>query len=189
MKARACFGLLCSLLAAAGACRRQPAQAAAAPPQHVDSVIPREIEVAQFRAGLEQPSGLLDAAPSRDALVARYVRALEHSDTAALAALAINRAEFAYLYYPTNPEAEPPYDLSPDLMWFLMQEGSRKGLLRALEHRGGRPLGSVDLTCNDPPSHQGENTVWSCLVHQERLFGPILERGGRFKFVSLANKL
>ena len=75
-------------------------------------------------------------------------------------------------------------------MWFLMQEGSRKGLLRALEQRGGRSLGYVGYTCDDAPSHQGENTVWaSCLVHQERLFGPILERGGRFKFVSLANKL
>ncbi len=72
----------------------------------MDSVVPRDVELARFRAGLEQPSGLVDAAPTRDALVERYVRALERSDTAALAALAINRAEFAYLYYPTNPEAQ-----------------------------------------------------------------------------------
>ena len=181
--------MLCSLLAAAGACRRQPAQAAAAPPQHVDSVIPREVEVARFRAGLERPSGLVNAAPTRDALVARYVRALEQSDTAALAGLAINRAEFAYLYYPTNPEAQPPYDLSPELMWFLMQEGSRKGLLRALEQTR-RPLSANRLHVQRPAEPPGRDAAWtSCLVQQERLFGPILERDGRFKFVSFANKL
>jgi hypothetical protein len=199
MKAPVVSLALLASLAAVGACRRQPAQAAAAsPPQHVDSVIPRDVELARFRAGLEPPVGLVGGAPTRDLLVQRFVRALERSDTVGLAALAINRGEFAYLYYPTNPEAQPPYDLSPGLMWFMMEEGSHKGLIRALEKRGGHGLGLIGHRCDGPPIHQGDNTVWSlCLVQhrdggdtvQERLFGPIVERGGTFKFVSLANKL
>jgi hypothetical protein len=183
---------------AAGACRRQPAQAATRSPQHVDSLIPRDVEVARFRAGLEPPRELSNGAPSRDVLVLRYVDALERSDTAALMALVLTRAEFAYLYYPTNPQGRPPYDLSPGLMWFMMQESTNKGSRRALDERGGHPLGYVGYSCDVRPSHEGDNVVWGpCAVRrqtatgtiEERLFGLILERHDQFKFVTLANKL
>lgn len=160
--------------------------------------MPREVEVARFRAGLEPPPDLSGGAPSRDALVRRYVQALEQSDTAALAALVITRAEFAYLYYPTNPQGRPPYDLSPGLMWFMTQESSNKGLRRALDERGGRKLGYIGYSCDANPSREGENVVWGpCIVRrhtatgtiEERLFGLILQRHDRFKFVTLANKL
>ena len=165
----------------------------------VDSLAPRAEQLARFREGLIEPTELTGGAASRDALVQRYVRALERADTAGLAALAITRAEFAFLYYPTSPEALPPYDLSPGLMWFMLEQNSRKGLLHALEERGGRPLGYVGYRCDAAPSRQGANTVWGpCLVRRrqaggdvidERLFALMLERNSRFKFVSLANKL
>ena len=161
--------------------------------------MPREEELERFREGLSEPTSLVGGAATRDALVRGYVRALERADTVGLAALAITRAEFAYLYYPTNPEAQPPYDLAPGLMWFMLQQNSRKGLLHALEERGGRPLGYVGYRCDATPSRQGANTVWGpCLVRrrqsgggivEERLFASIVERNGRFKFVSYANKL
>lgn len=166
---------------------------------HVDSLMSRDEELALFRKGLVEPAGFTGGAASRDELVRRYVRALERRDTAAFRDLVLARAEFAYLYYPTNPEARPPYDLSPGLMWFLLDGNGRKGIVRALDERGGRPLGYVGYACNRTPSHQGANTVWApCVVRRlqapgdtvgERLFGPIVERGGRFKFVSYANKL
>jgi len=174
-------------------------RAASRDPAHVDSLVPRPIEIARFREGLTEPTELAGGAASRDALVQRYVGALERADTAGLAALAITRAEFAYLYYPTNPEAHPPYDLAPGLMWFMLEQNSRKGLRHALETRGGRPLGYVGYRCEVAPSRQRANTVWGpCLVRrrqaggdviEERLFALMLERNGRFKFVSLANKL
>jgi len=93
----------------------------------------------------------------------------------------------------------PPYDLGPGLMWFLLEQNSRKGLVHALQDRGGRPLGYEGYRCDATPSRQGANTVWGpCLVRhrqpggdviEERLFALIVERQGRFKFVSLANKL
>lgn len=193
----ALLGVTVSAIAAA--CGRGAAAGRAnAAPTHVDGVRSRDVEVRQFREGLVEPVGLSGGAPSRDALVQRYVRALEQSDTAALAALVITRAEFAYLYYPTTPQARPPYDLSPGLMWFLLQENSRRGMVHAIEERGGRPLGYLGYACDQMPSREGENTVVGpCLVRrrqsgdvvQERLFGLIIGRGRSYKFVSLANKL
>jgi hypothetical protein len=172
---------------------------AQAAPVHVDSAIPRDEELRRFRSGLIEPAELAGGARSRDALVQSYVSALERGDTAALTALAITQAEFAYLYYPTNPQARPPYDLSPGLMWFMLQQTGRRGLLHALGERGGHPLGFLGYRCDRSPSREGANRVWGpCLVSRrqangdvvaERLFGLILERSGRYKFVSLANRL
>ena len=129
----------------------------------------------------------------------RFVEALEVLDSVTLAGLSLTREEFAYLYYPTNPQSLPPYDLSPSLFWFLLEGNGHKGLRQALEERGGKPLRYVDHVCTGEPSHEGENTVFGpCLIRRvqapgdtvsERLFGPIIERDGRYKFVSLANKL
>lgn len=166
---------------------------------HVDSALSRDEELRRFREGVVDPGGLRGGAPSRDALVQQYVHALERADTAALAALVIDRAEFAYVYYPTTPQGLPPYNLSPGLMWFMMQENSRRGMVHALEERGGRSLGYLGYSCDATPSHEGDNTVVGpCLVQhrqaggdvvQERLFGLIIGRGDRFKLVSLATKL
>jgi hypothetical protein len=165
----------------------------------IDSVIPRGVALERFRQGLPKVDSLSGGARSRDALVRDYIRALETRDTTALAALVMTRPEYAWLYYPTNPQALPPYDLSPSLLWFMIEQRSQQGLGHALGERGGQPLHVVGYGCDARPSEEGENRVWApCMVRRlqapgdtvtERLFGPILERGGRFKFVSLANKL
>lgn len=182
--------LLLVLVGALEACR--PAGARVAPQS-------RDAELATFRAGLVQPETLSGGAPSRDALVTRFVRALETRDTAALVAMHLSRAEFAWLYYPTNPQSRPPYDLSPDLMWFLEHGNSDKGVRRLLDKRAGMPLGVLSYRCDPVTSQQGANTVIGpCLVRrvtadrdtiEEPLFGLILERDGRYKFTSYANKL
>jgi hypothetical protein len=165
----------------------------------IDSVIPADTALAQFRAGLAEPTGFSSAAPSLDDLIARFVAALERADTAALVGLVMNRAEFAYLYYPTVPEARPPYDLSAGLLWFMIDGESRKGLGGLLDARAGAPLAVVDSYCEGEPRQYGPNRVWApCFLRRvqspgdtvtERLFGPIVARDGAFKFVSLANKL
>jgi hypothetical protein len=191
--AGACLASLAGQLA----CDRTPRRAEAAPV--VDSVVPREVALERFRDGLADPDSLSGGARTREALVRAFVRALETSDTAALAAMALTRAEFAYLFYPTNPQGLPPYNLSPGLMWFTLETGGRQGLSRLLEQRAGRQLRYLSHSCDPSVSEQGENRVFGpCLVRRlqapgdtvaERLFGPIIERGGRYKLVSLANKL
>ena len=127
------------------------------------------------------------------------MKALSARDTAALARLALTREEFAFLYYPTAPQSLPPYDVPPGLMWFLLEGSSHKGLAHALEERDGRPARYAGYVCENEASVEGENRVWGrCMVRLvqptgdttvQRLFGPIIERGGRFKLVSFANEL
>jgi hypothetical protein len=166
---------------------------------HVDSLIPRAEALRRFRPGIPQVDSLSGGATSRDALVRGYIRAIERRDTVVLRRLLLTRDEFGYLYYPTNPQGLPPYDLSPDLMWFMLSTSSAKGLTRALAEVGGQRLGYTGYVCDSMPSRQGANTVWGpCTVQLhpkgrgatiQRLFGLIVERGGRYKFVSYANKL
>ncbi|MBI2402986.1 MAG: hypothetical protein HYV20_09705 [Gemmatimonadetes bacterium] len=193
------MSLILGLLACGGRDGSGGSARAEARPAYVDSGVPREVSLARFREGLADPGRLEGGAKSRDELLRRYVEALERRDTMVLVGMTITRAEFAYLYYRTGPEARPPYDLDPGLFWFMLQQNSRKGLLRALDDRGGRPLGYLGYTCDDEPSQHRSNTVWGpCLVRRVpapgdtvvgRLFGPIVEREGRFKFLSYGNKL
>ncbi|MFL5496480.1 MAG: hypothetical protein ACJ8DC_18995 [Gemmatimonadales bacterium] len=168
-------------------------------PVRIDSAVPREVALRRFQQASRRVATLAGGERTREALVRAYVRALERRDTTALARLLLTRDEFAFLYYPTNPRGLPPYDLAPELMWFMLSQGSERGLGRALQERGGRPLGYLSHQCDGMPSREGENLVWGpCQVRRrlpdggrgsERLFGLILERGGRYKFVSYANKL
>lgn len=165
----------------------------------VDSALPRAEAMRRFTAGLgPAPVALTGGERSREALVRRFVRDLERRDTADLRRMDLSRAEFAYLYYPTNVMARPPYDLGPGLMWFQLDGNGGKGLAHLIDERGGRPLGYAGVRC-DPPAREGENRVHPrCRVRRvqapgdtvdEVLFGGIVERGGRFKFISYANKL
>jgi hypothetical protein len=113
--------------------------------------------------------------------------------------MAVTRGEFAWLYYPTTPMAQPPYDLQPRLMWFLLAERSDRGLSKALGIYGGRPMSLVDYDCGSKASHEGENIVYGpCTLRWRaaggdtlavRLFNQILERHGRFKILNHGNRL
>lgn len=165
----------------------------------VDSAVSRDEALREFREGLAQSDSLTGGAPSRTALMRTFVRAVEQNDTVALERLALSRQEFAWIYYPTNPQAAPPYDLSPSLYWFLLEGRSRKGLAHLLTERGGRPLRYAGVRCDTTVSREGENTISGpCAMLRlqergdtiaERLFGHLIERRGQWKFVSYVNKL
>jgi hypothetical protein len=216
--------LLCAALAAGAGCGRAPdpggasaaptaaaqtavTPAAAAPPRAaapappgrvVDSILPMPELLRRFRADLgPAPAALGGGAPSREALVRAFVRAVEARDTAALRRLVLSRAEFAYLYFPESPVSRPPYSAPPALAWFQLVEGSNKGGGRLLARLGGRPLGYAGHRCEGPGERQGANRVWArCTVRlaraagdtaERRLFGSVVARGGRYKFASYAN--
>lgn len=152
-------------------------------------------ELATFRSGMTIPSSL--AGPfSRDSLVRLFEGALARRDTAGLDRLKITREEFAYLYYPESKMARPPYELGPDVMWLQVQSQSDRGLRRLLAMYGGRKIGLRGLECQ-PPERQNAVVIHQCGVSiskgvdsaPKQLFGSIIERGGRFKFVGYANKL
>jgi hypothetical protein len=114
--------LALAALIALAACGERPATDTG-PAVPVDSVFPIEEEIRRFRADLPgAPAGLdAGASPSRDALVARFVQAVEALDTAAVRDMVVSRAEFAYLYYPFTRFAKLPQQLSPALVWFQIQ--------------------------------------------------------------------
>lgn len=151
----------------------------------------------RMRARIESPPAHLAGFRSRDSLVAAFVGSVERRDSTALRALALNIGEFAYLYYPDAPLAQPPYDLDPETMWLQIGAESGRGAARTLARYGGR-LGFVSYRCEPAPRVSGPVTLWNaCTVtHRsasgavtEPLFGSIIERDGWFKFVGLSNRL
>ena len=150
----------------------------------------------QSRAGT--PARVLEGGThSLDALAGRYLIALEQRDTAALQSLRVTTGEFAFLYFPESIFMQPPYELDPDVLWMQLDAASRTGMRRALQEYGGRPAGYLGVECRPADVH-GATRIHGCDVQRlaapgdtvrERLFGPILERDGRFKFLSLQNRL
>lgn len=180
-------------------CGGPEARAEKAAPRVVDSLLSRDELLTKFREGLPPADRLGNGSESRDQLVKRFLSALETRDTADLAAMAITRSEFGYLYYPATPQGLPPYELDPGLMWHMLIQRSDRGMRRALDLYGGRRLRLIGYQCGEGASQEGENTIWGpCLVRCRGeegrlfslwLFSQIVERDGRYKFLSYANKL
>lgn len=182
-------------LAAISACK--DGRKADSPPGVVDSAVPRGIALRRFQQAVPQADTLATPFHHRDSLVAAFIDRLQRNDTTALRTMALNASEFGWLYYPTTPQGLPPYSLNVDLMWFLTYERSGIGLARMLTQRGGQPFNYAGYECDERASKEGENTVWGpCRIRRrgpdgkiatERLFGLIIVRDGRYKFVSFAN--
>jgi hypothetical protein len=194
------------------ACRAEPSRAATTdaaagpavapralgrPPVHVDSFVPLDEALRRFRrdSAPAAVSRLEPAAPSRDSLVRLFATAVARRDTVTLKAYALDAREFAWLYYEDSPLARPPYELDPQMMWFQLQQQSVKGRRRVVERLGGAPLAIVGHRCGEP-RRQGASRVWErCVVRlreggapvERRLFGSIVERAGRWKFVGYGN--
>jgi hypothetical protein len=165
----------------------------------VDSAVAVTRALADFRRTVPETRELGGRyAGNPDSLVARFVTALERSDSAAFMPMMMDRAEFAWLYYADDPQSRPPYELPPDIMWFQRMQQGEKGITRALQKFGGRPLAYRGYACADSAT-LGRNRVWrDCRLDvvdaagervKARLFGGIVERGGRYKILSYANEL
>lgn len=186
------------------ACNRgeQPSSAAAGTPAAgvVDSALPMPELLARLQAKAgPSPDSLRGASPSRDALVRRFVRSLASADTADLARAVLTLPEFAWLYYPDHPYSRAPYEMYPELAWIQYQGNGDHGWQRLRARFLGKPATLVGYSCDDPPRAWTGNREWTqCTVRLVRsakdtvaaqLFGSIVEHGGRFKFVTYANKL
>lgn len=200
--------LAAGLVLAASACSgAEPRTAAAAPPSiaegwtqqpglRVDSILPMEVQLARFRHGLPVVTALDNAARSADDLVRQFLTAVGKADTTALAGLTLSRSEYAWLYFPTSVYAAPPYELPPDLAWTLSRAASEKGASRVIRRLSGPRLRFHGYRCGQQAS-EGPNRFWrQCTVDYEhpaegrvsrRLFATIMERDGRYKFLSYAN--
>ena len=121
-------------------------------PQHIDSVVPREVAIERFREGTRQVTAFEGGASSRDALVKTWVKAIETADTVALQRMRINRDEFAWLYYPTASQGLPPYT-GPSLLWFMTDGQTSRAA--AAPRGAGKPMHMIGYSC-DPSDAEGE---------------------------------
>ena len=112
--------------------------------------------------------------------------------------MAVHGREFADLYYPESPYTHAPYRQSPALAWSLIQNPSTSGLTRLVRRLGGQPMTYVSHKCDPKVLHEGRNTRYAgCLITivdasgakvTKRYFGSIVERDGKFKFMSYTNQ-
>lgn len=166
----------------------------------VDSARTPEEDLRRFRDALGGTPAveLQGGSASRDDLVRRLVSAVGHLDTAQMRAMVLTAREFADLVYPSSPYIHPPYAQPAALMWMQIANGSVRGFTRLIRRRGGVPFVVDSYECEPTPKREGRNLLWSgCALRlsapgygsaAERWFGSIIERDGRFKFVSYANQ-
>jgi hypothetical protein len=166
----------------------------------IDSVVPIEEELRRFRAAIggETATEFGHGRSTRDDLVRHLVRAVASQDTAAMRDMILSAREFADLVYPSSPYTHAPYAQAPGFVWSQIVQPSASGFRRLMRRRGGVAFRYLDHTCNPIPEKQGENRIWTgCTLRvrspdgdttTQRWFGSIIERGGRFKFVSYANQ-
>ena len=112
--------------------------------------------------------------------------------------MALSRTEYAYLYFPSTQYVRPPYETPPDVLWNLMHARSESGLKRAVARVGGSGFRLVSVQCEPGATIEGPNRLFGqCMVRfrrapgaaveRMRLFGSVIGRDGRYKFVSYAN--
>lgn len=170
-----------------------PQAISVAPLLVVDSARPAEVELARFRASLVRPRRLEGGGRSLEALVHDFARAVATRDTARLRELHITAAEFAWFYYPYTVYTHPPYEQAPGLVWLLTTQNSQKGSNRLLRRFPGGGLRVLGIRCAEVVPQDINTLHGACTVQlqgtaaPQRLFGTILEREGRFKFVSYAS--
>ncbi|MEX2472594.1 MAG: hypothetical protein WEA34_10460 [Gemmatimonadota bacterium] len=166
----------------------------------VDSIFPMEEQIRRFQATVaDTPTTFRGGSASRDGLVEAFLSAVQARDADALAALTMDRAEYAFLYYPYSAFARPPYELPPEIHWLQVQNTQSRSLTRLFQQLDERTLDPRGYRCDGEPVASGPIRIWeNCFVLvpggtedvvEQRLFGSVLEHDGRFKFLSLSNEL
>jgi hypothetical protein len=169
------------------------------PGDKIDSILPMPEYLRRFRVGLRAPSRFEGGAKDRTALAREFLAGVSRRDTAALSALLVSRAEFAWLVFPDHLYARPPYELDPEIFWMQLRVETAKGFARTLQRLGGQPLALRELRCTRDTLQLkvGATRVWSPCSMQfragdsvitRRLFGSIVERDGRAKLLSFASE-
>lgn len=165
----------------------------------IDTFVPLPEALRQFREATPgvAPERIAGGAASLDELLGRLVDAYAAGDTAGLRALSVDRAEYAWLYYPDSPYPRPGYELSAEFVWYLMETHGAKGAERASQRLGGKRWTVLGADCGESPSVEGANRVWGpCSLRLREGSGPestlelakaVLERDGRFKLLGLEN--
>ena len=195
------FSGLCLLLACSDASDTMAVDNAAPwrqPGDVIDSILPMAEHERRFREGLSEVDALQGGAANREELARRFLAAVAARDTAALQSMLVNRAEFAWLVFPSHVYREPPYQLDPALFWMQLGAESAKGMGRVLERHGGQAIAFHSLECQRDTlqlTDQGLQFWGPCRFRYtandstltRKLFGTVLECDGQAKVLSYSN--
>jgi hypothetical protein len=137
---------------------------------------------------------LPNASDSPEALARAVLTAIEARDADALRALALNKDEFTEHVWPELPAARPERNLSPSFVWGDLNQKSGIMLRDTLAAHGGKKYEFIGIR------FLGETTDYnSYRVRREseltvkdgdgnersiRVFGSMIEMGGRYKVFS-----
>lgn len=131
---------------------------------------------------------------SADALARAVLTAIHTRDADALHALALNRDEFTEHVWRGLPAARPERNLSPSFVWGDLNQKSNIMLRGTLAAHGGKKYDFVSLRFLGETTHydsyrvhrESELTVKdpNQTERQIRVFGSVIEKGGRYKVFS-----
>ena len=144
--------------------------------------------------GCNPVSVLEHAESSPELLTVAVLEALEKRDEARLRQLALSEREFREIVWPELPAAKPERNLPFSLVWSDLRVKSDAALAGTLQEYGGRKLVLSDIWFRAGTEQYQSYIVYRIptlrvideagIDHEIRLFGSILERGGRFKVFS-----
>ena len=130
---------------------------------------------------------------SKDAAVTAFLQALAARDTDTLAQLVVNQNEFLKHIWPALPASRPAVGMPADRAWAEQSQRNAAFLAQTLAEHGGRRYELVAVSFGAPATTYGAFTLHPEAtldvretggVRELRLFGSMLESGGRWKIYS-----
>lgn len=130
---------------------------------------------------------------SKDAAVTAFLQALTARDTNTLAQQAVNKTEFLKHIWPALPASRPDVGMPADRAWADQAQRNQGFLAQLLAEHGGRRYELVAASFDGPATSYGSFSIHpktrldirdEAGVREVRLFGSMIESGGRWKIYS-----
>lgn len=130
---------------------------------------------------------------SKDAAVTAFLGALATRDTETLAQQVVTQSEFLKHIWPQLPASRPDVGMPADRAWTEQAQRNANFLAQTLGEHGGRRYELVAASFGGSPTTYGSFTIHpktrldvrdDAGVREVRLFGSMIESGGRWKIYS-----
>ncbi len=136
---------------------------------------------------------LVPSYESKDAAVTAFLQALAARDTNALSQQVVNETEFLKHIWPALPASRPDVGMPAERAWAEQSQRNATFLAQTLAQHGGQRLELVAVSFGSPATTYGSFTIHPEAtldvrdtggVREVRLFGSMIESGGRWKIYS-----
>jgi hypothetical protein len=130
---------------------------------------------------------------SKDAAVTAFLQALAARDRDTLAAQVVSQSEFLKHIWPALPASRPDVGMPPERAWADQAQRNANFLAQTMGEHGGKRYELVAASFDGPSTTYGGFTIHPKTtldirdefgVREVRLFGSMIESGGRWKIYS-----